>query len=105
MCKDVVRIPACKVETDPFRQETKAGRRKLNSALAKKHGIQLSLQGVKVQDVGGRIGDLRIGQLGGTPVRALLLFREIDAEQLPHEILEAMLVGIGAREAGHDLCA
>ncbi len=64
-----------------------------------------ALQGVQVQHVGGGVLELRLRQRLGAPVRGLLLLREIDAEQFPHEILEPVPVGIGAREPRGDLGA
>ena len=60
---------------------------------------------MEVDDVGGRIGDLRLGELFGAPVRELLLFGEVDAQHLAHEILQAVLVGIGPGDPGSDLGA
>ena len=40
-----------------------------------------SFSGMKVEHVGGGIGDLRLGQRLGAPIRGLLLLRQVDAQQ------------------------
>src|SRR3546814_6564170 len=54
---------------------------------------------MKIADVGGGIVLLRVGQLRRAPVGSLLLLRNLLTKQLPHQLLEAMPVGIGADEA------
>ena len=58
-----------------------------------------------MQHVGGRIGDLCLGELLGAPVGELLLLGEVDAEHLAHQVLEPMLVRIGSRQPRRDFGA
>ena len=58
-----------------------------------------------MRDIVGGIGELLFGQLGRTPIRTLLLLRQIDVEQLLHQILQPVPVGIGAHQLGRDLGA
>jgi len=48
---------------------------------------------------------LLVGELVRAPVRALLLLGQVDAEQLRAEVLQAVAVGVGARQLGGDLGA
>src|SRR5947207_1432483 len=73
--------------------------------LAGEHAIEPGLERVQMQHVGGGIGDLGLGQVGRPPVGELLLLGEVDPEQLAHEVLEPVLVGIGAGEPRGDLGA
>jgi len=79
--KDILIRPAGKVELHPLGQKAEAGRRQFRAALARQHRIEPVLERVQVQDVGCRIGHLRVAKFLGTPVRQLLLLGEIDAEQ------------------------
>src|SRR5262245_55283032 len=76
----VLRCPASEVEAGAIGQEPEAGRRQFLASLARQQRIELSLEGVQMQHVGGRIGDLGVGQVGRTPVGKLLLLRQVDAE-------------------------
>ena len=58
-----------------------------------------------MQHVACRVGDLRVGQFVGAPVGRLLLLGQIDAEQLAREILQAVLIGVGAGQPRGDLGA
>src|SRR5882757_8273814 len=95
MRKNVLVLPALQVEFGPHRQELKARLRQFSAAFAREHGIETLAQPVQMQYVGSRVSELRIAQALRTPVARLLLFRQIDIENLAHQILEAMAVGIG----------
>src|SRR5258706_7939823 len=99
MGKYVLGRPAGQVEPGPVRQEPEAGRGKLAPALPGQHDVELVLQAVEVEHVGRRIGKLGVAEGVGAPVGRLLLLRHIDAEQFPCEVLEAVLVGVGAGKA------
>src|SRR3546814_1989670 len=73
MGKDVDFLPAGNVERGARGQELEAGPCQALAALARQHDIQLGAQVVQMQDVGGSIGELFRSQLGGAPVRRLLL--------------------------------
>src|SRR6266566_3983551 len=60
---------------------------------------------MQVEDIPGRVGDLGSAELVGAPVGKLLLLRDVDSEQVANEILEAMLIRVGAREARCDFGA
>ena len=51
------------------------------------HPVETGLQRVQVQHVRCRIGELLLRELLGGPVGALLLLRQIDADQLRAEVL------------------
>src|SRR5437016_9317038 len=86
MGKYVLLGPAGEVEPDPVGQEAVAGGRQRLAPLAGQHAVQLGLERVQVQHVGGGIGDLGLGEVGRTPVGELLLLGEVDPEQFAHEI-------------------
>src|SRR5262249_31593108 len=105
MRENILGCPSREIEPGAIREETKAGGGKLGSSLALQHGIELVLESMQMQHVGGGIAHLRVAQRLRSPIRELLLLGELDAEHLADEILEAMLVGIGAREPRSDLGA
>src|SRR5215471_19220510 len=98
MGKDVLGGPAGKVKPDPVRQEAKTGRREVRAPLTDENGVELFLERVQVQHIGRRVGELRVGQRLGAPIGELLLLGEVDAQHFAHEVLEAVLVGVGARD-------
>ena len=65
----------------------------------------LSLQRMQIEHVVGRVGDLRLGQRVGAPIGQLLLLGDVLAEQVLGQILQAMLVGVGATQPRGDLGA
>src|SRR5262245_196583 len=101
----VFRRPARQVEPRAVGKKAEAGSGKLRAAFAGDQGIELFLDRVQVHDVRGRIGDLGLAELLGAPVRELLLLRQVDTEDVAHQILEAMLVRIGAGQTRRDLGA
>src|SRR5262245_59503169 len=94
--KNVLGGPAPEIKVRPVGQERKAGGSELLPPLPGEQNIELLLQRVQMQHVGRRVGDLSIGQRGGTPVGQLLLLRYLDAEHVAHQVLETVPVGIGA---------
>src|SRR5215475_1981110 len=98
MRKYVLRGPACEVEAHPIGQEPEAGLRQAGPALTRQHAVELGLQRMQMQHIRSRIGDLRVRELRRAPVGELLLLREVDAEQLLHQIFQTMLIGVSARQ-------
>src|SRR5712671_3530857 len=96
MRKNVFGIPALQIEPGPGRQEFETGLRQRGAALTREHGIEAFAQGMQMQHVRGRIGQLRLAQGLRTPIARLLLLRQVDVEYLAHQILQAMAVGVGA---------
>src|SRR5712692_2832880 len=105
MGEDVLGRPAGQVQPHPVGEEAEAGRRQFPAPLARQHGVEPLLQGVQMQHVGSRIGYLGIAERLGAPIGELLLLRQVDPEHVAHQILEAVLVGVGAREPRRDLGA
>src|SRR5438067_2339878 len=62
-------------------------------------------QGVQVQNVRGGVTQLLLGQCWCAPIRALLLLRQLDAEQVLTQIAQPVPVGKGTREPRGNLCA
>ena len=60
---------------------------------------------VQEAHVGRGIILLCVAELGGTPVRRLLLLGNIGPDQLLHHVLQAMTVGVGAHQFRGDLGA
>ena len=61
-------------ETDALvRQKAEAGRGQVRPALPGQHDVQLVLQRVQVEHIGGRVGELGVAQRLGAPVGGLLL--------------------------------
>src|SRR5690606_10896077 len=105
MRKDIRILEAQKVEIGPGGEEFEAGLRQIPALLTHEHGIEPCLDRVEIEDIGGSILKLLLGQLCSTPVRALLLLRKLNADELADEILEAVTVRIGAGELGGDFRA
>lgn len=83
MGKDVDVLEAREIEGGAGRQVGERGLRDAPPAVAIEHGIEPSLDRVQMQHVTRRISLLLVRQLGGRPVRTLLLLRQLDAEELP----------------------
>src|SRR5690606_27219701 len=94
MRKDIGLRPSEKVELRPGRQEREALMRDAEAVLPFQHPVELLLQGVKVQNVRGRVVELRLRQGFRAPVGGLLLLGDFDAEQLPREILQPVPIRI-----------
>src|ERR1700730_18844122 len=105
MGKAVSAPPPGEVEPYPVGQEAKTGRREFGPPLADEDGVELFLERVQVQHIGRRVGELRVGERFGAPIGKLLLLGELDAQHFTYEVLEAMLVGVSARDPRGDLGA
>jgi hypothetical protein len=95
MCEDVLLRPPFQVKQDARREKLERGLRQLGSPLTRKHCIEPGAQRVQVQNVGGGIAQLLVGQGRRAPIRALLLLRQIDTEHLLAQIAQPMPVGKG----------
>src|SRR5512144_220943 len=100
-----VLLPAVDVEAGTMRDEAEARLRQVTTALPLQHRVELLAQPVKPEDIAGRILELFRREILGTPVGALLLFRQLQSQQLATQILEAVSVGVGANQLGGDLGA
>ena len=103
--EDVHRGEAGEIEPRPLRQIGEGGARQPVAPLAREHRVELLAQRVQMQHVGGGVGELRVAERLRAPVGRLLLLGDLDAEQLARQILEAVPVGVGARQLGGDLGA
>src|SRR5262245_43786498 len=103
--KDILTRPAGEVEPYPIGEEPKTRCRQIRAPLPNEDGVELLLEGMQVQLVRRRIGELRVGERLSAPIGELLLFREVDAEHLAHQVLKTMLVGIGPSDPRGDLGA
>ena len=103
--EDIDVRPAREIEAGARRQEAEGGLGQLGAALALQHGVELGLQGVQMQHVGGGIGQLLVGQPVGAPVGGLLLLGQVDAQQLRQRSFRPAAVGEGADQLGGDLGA
>src|SRR5690606_13648040 len=73
--------PAVEVEAGAGRQEVETAARKISPSLARQHRIELPLEPVQLEHVGGGIFLLRVREFCGAPVRWLLLLGDIAAEK------------------------
>ena len=105
MMENVDVFPSTKIKGDPGRQEFKAGISQFKAPFTFEHHYQSRHQFVEVEDIGSSVRFLRVGQCVGAPVRALLLFGHVDADELFGNRFEAVLVGIGAGDFGGDFGA
>src|SRR5262245_15118601 len=103
--EEVLVLEASEVEAGSFREEAEAGLCRGCSAFAGEHGVELGLERVQVEHVAGGVVLLLVRQLVRAPVGALLLLGKVDAEELAAQVLEAVAIGVGARQLGSDLGA
>jgi hypothetical protein len=92
--------PACHVQFGANWQEIHGFLRQCGTVFALQYFVEPQFQPVQVQNVRGGVSELILRQYPRAPVGGLLLFRQIDADQLARQILEAVAVGKGAREDG-----
>jgi hypothetical protein len=59
MGKNILARETGEVEPDPIRQEVKASLRQLLSAFAGEHDIEARFERMEMDDIGGRVGNLR----------------------------------------------
>ena len=74
MREDVDVRPPGEIQPSARRQEVESCLRKVSAAFTGQAFIQLFFQAMKVKDIGGRLRQLSLGQLPGTPVAHLLEF-------------------------------
>ena len=98
VCEDIFLGPPREVQCGPCRYKIKTGLGHGASALTLQHLVEPRLHLVQVKHVLCRILLLGIAQHMRTPVRALLLLVEFNAEQFLDQVLETVPVGIGAGE-------
>ena len=80
MSEDVLLRPALEIKQNAMRQEFEAGTGERVVAFAGQHHLESGAQGVEMQHVRGGVAKLFFGQVGRPPIRALLLFRQIDIQ-------------------------
>jgi len=97
--------PAREVEKSAGRKVFERRCRDRIAPLARQHGVELRAQRMKMQDVGRRVAQLLVGQLGRAPIGALLLLRQLDPEQILAQIFQTVAVGEGADQFRGDLGA
>src|ERR1700675_4957623 len=93
------------IEKGPRGQKSKTSNGELLAFLADQHLVELRLERVQMENIGGGVALLLVGQSRRTPIRGLLLLRELDTQQLAAEILQPVLIGKGARQFRGDLGA
>ena len=69
MGENILGGKAREIEPNPVRQETKTRRGQLLAALPHQHGVQPLFERVQIEDVGGSVGNLRVGEFRRAPVR------------------------------------
>src|SRR6185437_2424895 len=105
MRENVDVVPAGEVEFGAGGEEFEARPGQPGAVLAFEHAVERGLQLVEIGDVVGGIGELPLAQVRRTPVRALLLLGEVDAEEFLHQVLETVFVRIRPNQLGGDLGA
>src|SRR5690349_17644499 len=80
MREDVLLRPASEIKQNAMRQEIKASAGQLLASLARQHRVKSAAQRVQMQHVRSGIAKLLFGQGLRSPVRALLLFRQVDVQ-------------------------
>ncbi len=90
--------PSIQIQPGPYGKKFEAGLRQFRAAFSRQHGLQTLSDVVQIKHIGSRIFQLLLAQILSTPIRALLLLGQIDIQQFPAQILEAVPVGIGAHQ-------
>jgi len=103
--EEVLVLEAGEVEAGSFGEEPEAGLCRGGPAFAGEHGVELGLDRVQVEHVASGVVLLLVRQLVRAPVGALLLLGKLDAKELAAQVLEAVAIGVGARQLGSDLGA
>src|SRR5215212_742844 len=80
MCEYILFRPPGEIEPCPDRNEFETGFRQIHPSFSLQHLVESRLDLVKIYHVQRRILLLRIGKDRCSPIRALLLLGEIDAE-------------------------
>ena len=78
MGEDVFGRPAGEIEANAIGQEAEAGGGKVPAALAGEQRVELVLEGMKMQHIRCRIGDLRFGQVVAVVGAAISIFYNLD---------------------------
>ena len=99
MLKNVDVLPADEVELGANGQEIKAFFGQTISAFALEHGIKFVFEGVQMQNIVGGVLELVGSQRVRAPVRALLLFVELDAQKFAAAVAQTMAICVCTCEA------
>ena len=86
MRENILVGPARQIESRACGQEGEGGRGEGRALLARKHGVELFFQRMKVEHVRGGVGELLVRQRIGAPIGELLLLRNIDPEKITTQI-------------------
>jgi hypothetical protein len=105
VCEDVLLRPPLEIKAGAVWNEAETRVRQVTTTLALQHCVKLLAQSMQPKDISSRILELLRTESLGTPVGALLLFRQLDSQQFATQILEAVPIGVGANQLGCDLGA
>ena len=105
MRKNVHFGEAGEVEARPFGQIGESGAGEAVAALPLQHRVELLPQRVQMEDIGGGISELRVGQRLHPPVGRLLLLADLDPDEFAGEVFQPVPIRVGAGELGGDLGA
>ena len=75
--------PAGEIKRRSNGEEVETGPGEVRAALAGEHGVKLFPDRMEMENVGGGVLDLGVGQFFGAPVGGLLLLRYLDPDKLP----------------------
>ena len=97
--------PAFKIKQGSGGEKIETVGGQFGAIFARQPNFQFIAQLVQIKHVRGRIFHLLRGQFVSAPVGTLLLFGNLNAGQLAAQILEAMILRIGAGQFGGDFGA
>src|SRR6202022_611692 len=100
--EDVLLQPAFEIKQNAMRQKFEAGVSQPLASLAGQDFIEAGAQSMEMDHVRGSVAKLLIAQTGRTPVRALLLLRQIDVQKIFAQIAEPVPVTESARQPRGD---
>ena len=87
--REYIRIgPPHQVQPRPCGHKVETGGGDLEAVLALEHRVKADAQGMQIEDVGRRVGKLRLRERRVPPIGGLLLLRQFNAEKFPRQILK-----------------
>ena len=105
MVKNIHLVKATKIHLGTGWKKCKACLCRLGSSFSRQHDVEFCAQVMKIEHVTRRIVLLSLAERGSTPVGGLLLFRDLDPEQLGTQVLQTVPVGVGPTQLRGDFGA
>src|SRR5580704_13888854 len=90
--------PTGEIELGAYGKKLEAGFGKARPTFPSEHRVKNVLQSMQIGDIVGGVSELPFREFRRTPIGTLLFLGKVRAKKFPHNILQAMLVRVGANE-------